>query len=179
MSGIVFVDANTEETPSTYPNEYVRAMSAGLKTLEVTIGNNHALTQQEWNALLQAGEDQRNEDAAAREAAYYLQSGKSLATKGQLSLTTHLLGDIPVIVLHANYRRDISAIFDAGVQAGNGTKDERRGMIEFMHSCNEQEERIQRKMLALSSKGKFEHVPDSGHQIHMVKPAVIVEAVRS
>lgn len=51
-------------------------------------------------------------------------------------------------------------------------------MIEFMRSCNEQEERMQQKMIALSSKGKFKHIPDSGHQIHMVKPEVIVEAVR-
>lgn len=86
--GIVFVDANTEETPSTYPNKYVKAMSDGRNTLEVTIGNTHAPTQQEWNALLQAEEDQRNADAAAREAAYYHQSGELLATKNQLSLPT-------------------------------------------------------------------------------------------
>lgn len=179
VSGIVFVDANTEETPSTYFNEYVRAMLAGRNTLEVTIGNNHALTQQEWNALLKPEDNHRNEVAAAREAAYYRQSGKMLATKSQLSLPTPLLGDIPVTVLHADYSRDISAIFAAGVRAGNGTEDERQGMIEFMRSYNKQEERMQRKMLALSSKGKFKHIPNSGHQIHMVKPEVIVEAVRS
>lgn len=60
-------------------------MSAGLNTLEVTIGNSHALTPQEWNALLQAEENQRNEDAAARKAAYYHQSGKLLAIKPAVS----------------------------------------------------------------------------------------------
>ena len=84
-----------------------------------------------------------------------------------------------MIVLHANYSRDILAIIAAGVQAGNGTEDERQGTIRFMRSCNEQGERMQRKMLALSSKGNFKHIPDSGHQTHMVKPEVIVEAVRS
>lgn len=178
MAGIVFVDANTEETPLTFPNPAVQAMQRSLNTPKVTIGQSHKLSSEEWNALLAEEDNPKHEEAGNREIESYHASGRALMAKKQIDLQPPLLGDRPLAVLHANYALDLQKIYNAGCALGNGTLEERKKMAEFIVQANDMEERMQRKMLTLSTNGKFTHVPDSGHYIHMVNPEAVIDAVK-
>lgn len=177
VAGVVFVDANTEETPTTFPNAAVQSMQRGLNTLVVTTGNRHALLAEEWTALLADEADPRNAIAGQREAALYHFSGQGLRYKRQTDLQPPLLGDAPIVILHANYALDLQRIYDAGERASNGTIAERETMVKLISEANGLEDRMQRQMLRLSTRVSWQHVSDSGHYIHIVRPEIVVEAV--
>ncbi|KAK4500421.1 hypothetical protein PRZ48_008610 [Zasmidium cellare] len=166
--GVVFVDANTEETPGTYPNPAVQALGKGLNGLEVTIGDSHVLGTGEWDVLMREEDSERGVVAGRRELEFYHASGRSLAAKKQVELDPPLLGDAPIVVLHANYALDLQKIYDAGVAAGNGSEEERETMREFIAEANALEERMQRKTLGLSRRSRWEFVEGSGHYVHML-----------
>ncbi|KAF2158711.1 hypothetical protein M409DRAFT_38124 [Zasmidium cellare ATCC 36951] len=176
--GVVFVDANTEETPSTYPNAAVQALGKGLNGLEVTIGAEHQLSEGEWKVLMREEDSERNAVAGRRELEFYHGSGRTLALKNQTTLSPPLLGDHPIVVLHANYALDLQRIYDAGVAAGNGSEEERKAMSAFIREANGLEEGMQRGMLGLSTKARWVFVEGSGHYVHMVRPGFVVEGVR-
>ncbi|KAM0552689.1 hypothetical protein ACHAPJ_007786 [Fusarium lateritium] len=177
FKGFVFVDANTGETPLTFPNPFVRALQVGINTLKVCYGDSHRLGESAWQALLEEEARPEHEAAAEREIAQYHASGESFRAKELSSDEQPELGRVPLMVLHADYAVDLNKIYLEGLRLGNGTEADRAGMQEFIKQANALEETMQRKLLKLSERSKFQHVAGSGHSIHMTTPESVVDAV--
>ncbi|KAK4065882.1 uncharacterized protein Triagg1_8434 [Trichoderma aggressivum f. europaeum] len=182
IAGVVFVDANTEETPPMRPDENMDAVLGELDGpvgLRIRSENCHKLSTAEWQALLEEEASARHEQTANAEISFYQASAPVLKEKGHLQVgKAPLLGDRPVSVLQANYARDLQKMYDAGVSAGNGTETQRNLMRKTISETTEVEARMQKEMLRLSTRSNFTFVPDSGHSIHMERPDAIADQVQ-
>lgn len=177
FKGFVFVDANTEETPLTYPNPFVRAVQGDIDTLHLCYGDCHRLGHIEWQKLLEEEARLGHKVAADREVSQYHAGGTALAAKGHSEIEEPELGRIPLVVLQADYAIDLQKIYAEGVRSGNGTDAERAGMSQFISQANAIEESMQKKILNLSERTKFQHVSGVGHRIHLAAPEMVVDAV--
>ncbi|KAM5343634.1 hypothetical protein ACJ41O_012171 [Fusarium nematophilum] len=177
FKGFAFVDANTEETPSTYPNSFVQVLQGDIDTLQLCYGDIHRLGDAGWLAVVEEEARPEHRTAAGRELSQYHASGSTFAGKEHSASEEPEYGRVPLVVLHADCAIDLQKIYNEGVRLGNGTSSERASMVEFIKHANAVEERMQRKLLKLSERSKFQHVPGSGHSIHMAAPDAVVEAV--
>ncbi|RFU80540.1 alpha beta-hydrolase [Trichoderma arundinaceum] len=178
IAGVVFVDANTEDSPATYPDANASAVLGDLDGLRIRSENCHKLSSAEWQALLDEEASTKHQQTADAEVSLYKASAPVLREKGQLQVgRLPLLGDCPVSILQANYAQDLQKIYDAGVAAGNGTETQRSLMRRLIVETNETEALIQKEMLRLSARTRFTFIPDTGHSIHMERPDVIAEHV--
>ncbi|PNP45406.1 hypothetical protein THARTR1_10957 [Trichoderma harzianum] len=182
IAGVVFVDANTEETPPMRPDDNISAVLGDLDGpvgLRIRSENCHKLLDAEWQALLEEEASARHEQTANAEISFYQASAPVLKEKGQLQIgKAPLLGDRPVSVLQANYTQDLQKMYDAGVSAGNGTEAQRTSMRKTILETKEVEANMQKEMLRLSTRSTFTFVPDSGHSIHMERPDAIADQVQ-
>lgn len=179
IAGMVFVDANTEETPATYPNPNVSAISNSLDTLRICYENCHKLHDTEWQALLDEESTSKHEQTARAEVSHYKDSAPALHDKGHLlEGRAPLLGSSPVSVIQADYAQDLQKIYDAGVGIGNGTEAQRSRMRADIANANAEEAEMQKHLLRLSTQSRFTFIPNCGHSIHMERPDVIIEHVR-
>lgn len=179
IAGVIFVDANTEESPATYPDENVSAVLGDLDSLRIRSGTCHKLTNEEWQALLDEEASAKHQQTADAEVSFYKASAPVLRERRQLQDNRpSLLGDSPVSILQANYAQDLQKIYDAGVAAGNGTETQRGLMRELIAKTNEAEALIQKEMLKLSTRSRFTFIPETGHSIHMERPDAIAEHVQ-
>ncbi|UKZ54296.1 hypothetical protein TrVGV298_008104 [Trichoderma virens] len=178
IAGVVFVDANTEELPATYPDANVSAVLAELDALRIRSENCHKLSNVEWQTLLDEETNTKHQQTADAEVSFYKASAPVLKEKGQLQIgRAPLLGDCPVSI-QANYAQDLQKIYDAGIAAGNGTETQRSLMRKLIAETNEAEASMQKEMLRLSTRSLFTFIPDSGHSIHMERPDAIADHVR-
>ncbi|KAK5732789.1 hypothetical protein LTR17_010207 [Elasticomyces elasticus] len=161
--GVVFVDANTEETMAKFPNATVRAMSKGLDTLK---------------ALLVEEASEKHDRTAGREVKQYAASGAQLAAKCEREYDAGLLGERPVSVIQANYALDLFKTYRAGLAAGNGTDENRVEMRRLIATNNEDDERMERKLSILSSCSRYIKADHLGHSVHMVDPELIADEVK-
>ena len=181
MAGMVFVDANQEinTTDDPWPDPYVKALGKGLDILSVTgISENHKLSLEEWRAYLDEERTEKHARVAAAEFAGYRESGPVLATKKQLEAEHELLGNRPVSVLAGRAVRDFERIFEAGIRAGNGTEEERRLFREMLEMYEGRDDRWQRETLKLSTKGRWKVARESGHNVQLTEPEVVVGELR-
>ncbi|KAJ4180643.1 hypothetical protein NW767_014359 [Fusarium falciforme] len=177
FKGFVFVDANTEETSLTYPNPFVRAVQGDIDTLQLCYRDCHRLGHIEWQKLLEEEARPGHKVAAGREVSQYHASGKALAAKGHSEIEEPELGRVPLVVLQADYAVDLQKIYAEGLRLGNGTDIERAGMSQFISQVNAIEESMQKKILNLSERTKFQRVSGVGHSIHLAAPEAVVDAV--
>jgi hypothetical protein len=100
----------------------------------------------------------------------------ALAAKQQLQ--NRVLGDdVPVSVLKANSIRDYNRIFEAGMKVGNGSEADWAEGRKLMDRMAKFEEPLQKEILKLSGLGRFVKV-ETGHNVPLTRPDVIVEEVR-
>ncbi|UKZ80070.1 hypothetical protein TrVFT333_007835 [Trichoderma virens FT-333] len=178
IAGVVFVDANTEELPATYPDANVSAVLGELDALRIRSENCHKLSNVEWQTLLDEETSTKHQQTADAEVSFYKASAPVLKEKGQLQIgRAPLLGDCPVSI-QANYAQDLQKIYDADIAAGNGTETQRSLMRKLIAETNEAEASMQKEMLRLSTRSLFTFIPDSGHSIHMERPDAIADHVR-
>ncbi|KAK3622620.1 hypothetical protein LTR56_022085 [Elasticomyces elasticus] len=178
ICGVVFVDANTEETMAKFPNATVGAMSKGLDTLKVCYETAHVLSADQWQALLVEEASEKHDRTAGREVEQYAASGAQLAAKCEREYDARLLDKRPVSVIQANYALDLFKTYREGLAAGNGTDEDRLDMRRLIATNNEDDERIERKLLNLSSCSRYIEANHSGHSVHMVDPELIAEEVK-
>lgn len=87
-----------------------------------------------------------------------------------------ILGDSPLSVIRGESafcgrRREYEGAGDAGLVQSL----EHQKMMEAMEKMDEE---LKREQLLLSRKSKFRNVPDCGHNVHLVRPDVVMEEVR-
>ena len=176
--GMVFVDTNTERTEIERPSDMPLFLKI-LGTLDINtileMDKRHSFTPEEWMAIEKSDDEN---GAAVTEAEYQemASSGLILGSKNQLNST--ILGNYPVSVIRGDSARDIRKILNAGVAAGNGTKEQHEKMKFFVDELADIDERHQREQLKLSKCGRVVYARKSGHNVQMTEPEVVAEEIR-
>ncbi|MCJ1240317.1 hypothetical protein MMC14_008318 [Varicellaria rhodocarpa] len=175
--GMVFVDTNTERTEIERPVDRPLFLTIlGNLDIYTVLGmdTHHSFTPEEWMAIKSDDEN----DAAATDAEHQemASSGLILGSKNQLDST--ILGDYPVSVIRGDSAMDIRKILNAGVAAGNGTKEQHEKMKFFVDGLAEIDERHQREQLKLSKCGRMVYARESGHNVQITEPEVVAEEIR-
>lgn len=183
--GLVFVDANQElnTTQDLWPEDFVKAIWGDLEVFEITGVREHtALSPSEWAAFQKEEQSGKHQATAALEFQSYRSSGPLLATKRQLEASPQVLGNKPVSVLKGNSLRDFQLMYEAGLEAGNGTEEERRKYEAWIEpkSHEERDEGWQRGNMRLSGNSRFVRTGGewTGHNVQLSEPEVIVRELR-
>jgi pimeloyl-ACP methyl ester carboxylesterase len=178
--GMVFVDANNERTLEAlggeWPLPYFQAVTANVDYRAVTgLEAGCVLSEEEMAVVEKQSADEREHATIAAEQKGFPDALPILAAKKHLE--KQILGDRPVSVIRANTPRDFQRMYDAGVELGNGTKEERKLSQEFLIQFEALDQRNQEDTLSLS---KVTHCvrATSGHNVQMVQPDLIAEEVK-
>ncbi|KAM0236620.1 hypothetical protein ACHAP5_009306 [Fusarium lateritium] len=177
FKGFVFVNANTGDTPLTFLSPHVQALQQEVNTLELCYGECHRLSDTEWNVVSKEEARPGHQAAAAREIAGYPTHENYHSIKKQLSFEKHELGRVPLVVLHADSAVDLSKIHNEGSRFGKGTNADLGEIHLLLHQSYENEGRMQRMLLDLSERSKFQHVTGSGPRIQLTAPESVADAV--
>jgi len=181
IAGLVLVDTNQERT--LHVNEWrdpnLEALSQGLEVYGVLgIRKEHKLTGKEWAALMDDLVTPKHLLQSDKERIEYGPSFETIIEKNIMKMTPPLLGDKPVCVIIGRSGRDYKRLYEAGVERGNGTEEERRAVRELVRTWDENEESLQREQLSYSTNSKVMIAAESGHRIELTQPDVIADAVK-
>jgi len=177
VCGMVLVDAVQERMLyETWPDPSVAAVTAGLDYMEVVgLTRDHRLTPAEWKELMAEEASDHHARQAALELPYLQISRGVLAAKGQLRPGLDLMQGKPLSVLYGNSHRDQERMYERGVREGLGTDSERQTFCEYLAASDES---FQRELLNLSSNSRFAIAGNSGHNIQLTEPEVVVDEIR-
>ncbi|KAM3081028.1 hypothetical protein ACMFMG_004987 [Clarireedia jacksonii] len=176
IKGLMLVDANTERTyiDLNAPWSDLFAVLGDLNYFAISrLDEENQLPPIEWQAIKDEGP--KGEAASDDERKHMIPSADALAERRQFE--SCVLGDYPVTVIKANTVTDYHRIYDAGVAAGNGTKEQQanmRALIERMPI----EETIQREQLKLSRNSKWVYASEYGHNIQATAPLLVAKELK-
>jgi pimeloyl-ACP methyl ester carboxylesterase len=176
--GMVFVDANTENTfgRGQWPLPFVEAVIANLDYMAVTgLGADIALSQEETAVVMKHTQDPRQQATEAAEQKGYPGDPAVLAAKNHFE--NKILGDRPISVIRANTPRDFQRLYDAGVAAGNGSEEDRAKFKDFLVKFIVDDQKNQEEILTLSTVSHYVRAT-SGHNVQMAQPELIAAEVR-
>lgn len=177
VTGLVLCDAATERASAffTVPDLNIAAVLGDLNYARVTgLRSDTVLSDDEWRA--RARDIYAGAEAARAEPSSFVRVCETLGEKQQIR--NRALGSRPLSVIRANSPRDYERIYQAGVKAGNGTGEQRaafRGLLDLWDGIDRE---LQEEQLSLSSTTRFVRLEDCGHNVHLVRPDVIVEEIR-
>ncbi|KAH8662632.1 Alpha/Beta hydrolase protein [Xylariales sp. PMI_506] len=174
--GIIFVDSISERMfeGGVPPVPEFMALVKGLDAFAVTgLRQNHKLTPEDWQAVTNSGP--HNEATAEREMSHMRRSGQDLEDKQQFE--KQALGSRIVVVIKGNATRDIKLLTEAGITAGNGTMEERKAVLEYLETSESVREGHQREQLSLSSRCRYVTTGNSGHNVQLSEPEVIITEI--
>jgi len=112
-------------------------------------------------------------------------TGYNLAIAREVEMTTayfsqpgklNSLGDMPLIVLSAE--KNVKAMYDDLAMYAQYTDPPSQLSMEVVQQLVNTLDQFQDELAALSTQGKRIDVKESGHNIHMEKPQVVVDAIR-
>jgi pimeloyl-ACP methyl ester carboxylesterase len=130
------------------------------------------MTDEEWHYALSAHE--RSIDALKKEDTHA--SAHQLALRYQLDTGT--LEVRPLSVVRCNMTRDYQMLYDAGVENGDGTEDERKKARDFIQTFRVFHDQIARAQCRLSKDATYMYYDQWGHDLPMRRPMVAVEDIR-
>lgn len=180
--GIVFVDAVMEDDLQiAWPYPALRAMlgsgSAALDLFKTTgLVDKTQLTPDEWEAFLQGENQDRHGESSAAEFGGLRQSGEDLVAKKQLEYC--VMGDRSVSVIRAHRENEWRRIYEAGLEAGNGTEEDRRTLGGFLEGMEDIIRVNQRKLLKISRNSREVDLVDCGHQVNQERPDVVADEIK-
>lgn len=176
--GVVFVEANQEKNVELWPDQNLNHMAEGLDWNKASgLNRTCVLTETEWQAVVDEQSTEKHQRTMTREMEHYIQSCMTLGTKDQLSRIPPLLGNYPISVLKGHPERDLSRVFQAAIEAGKGSPEEREQVERKLAMYPTRNDTFQRETLGLSSKHRFVDVEGCGHFIHMEKPEAVVKEI--
>ncbi|MCJ1409490.1 hypothetical protein MMC19_003571 [Ptychographa xylographoides] len=176
IAGIVLVDAATELMFELFP----RIPSADLNTVfgdldwaELTnLQKESQLSDEEWKAAIVA--TQRSIEAATAED--NRGSAKTLARRRQFELQAFDPSSISVI--RCNSALDYRKMYEEGVKAGNGSEEQRAAARQFVEKFDLYDDELRAAQLRLSTKTRYLHVPDCGHDLPFRRPEIVVGEIK-
>ncbi|KAL3417329.1 alpha/beta hydrolase [Phlyctema vagabunda] len=180
VAGMVFVDANQENSFSgfkNFPSPSFDILEAGISYHEVTgYKANTVLSKEEFQVVLDEQAKPSTKITQRAEQAGWIGDPQVLGGKKQLE--NHILGDRPVSVIHANTARDFQRVYDAGVEAGNGSEMEREDCRDFIKDWQETSQMRAKEIMRLSRVHHFRQTLKSGHNVQFLEPELIVEEIQ-
>ncbi|KAG4025509.1 hypothetical protein MFRU_056g00230 [Monilinia fructicola] len=180
IAGLVLVDANHETALEVLDPDDANlvAISVGVETYSnMGIEAEHKLTQEEWDALLREKTTEKFKLQGKKENDEYAPSFRTLRNK-ELGKRQPLIGDKPVYVIGGMRSRDWSGIYNAGVEKGNGTEEQRSNVRELIRIADKTNEGLMKEFLKLSTKGKLVFAHQSGHFVQLTQPDIVVDGVK-
>lgn len=178
--GMVFVEANQERTLEVLDWRQLAQSSllAGVNGLDATgLSRNHKLTDEEWRIYQDTQSTESHQRQAALEIAEYADSFPVLKAKSQLQRQPPFLGDHPVCVIKGNNKADFEKLLKAGLTQGNGDSAKQAAFEEILSTWDEKDESLQSEILSLSSYTRYTETKNSGHNVQLSEPDLIVESV--
>lgn len=179
--GMVFIEANQERTLEVLDWRQLAQSSllAGVDGLDATgLAQNHKLTDEEWHIYQTTQNTESYQKQAALEIAEYANSFPTLKAKSQLHRQPPLLGDRPVCVIKGNNKADFEKLLAAGLARGNGDRAKQKAFQDVLRTWDEKDESLQSEILSLSSCTRYIETKNSGHNVQLSEPNLIIESVR-
>ncbi|OBT95093.1 hypothetical protein VE01_07395 [Pseudogymnoascus verrucosus] len=180
IAGLVLVDANHETTlpPLKKWLAALKPLGEGLEPYAARgIEAEKQLTQEEWEAFVGDERSEKFQLQAEKEFAAYEPSFPTLQNK-ELEKKQPLLGGKPVFVIGGKRSWDGVRVYEAGVERGNGTEEERRHLREMIGVVDEENDGLIREHLRLSTRGEIVFARESGHFVQVTQPDVVVGGVK-
>lgn len=177
VSGMVLADGASESQPRYFrvPDPNVAALLGTLNFALITgLRADAQISRDEWRA--RAAERPRCLAATNVESGAFVEVCETLGKKGQYEACA--LGRRPLSVIRCNGVRDFERVYEAGVRAGNGTEEERKGFRELLDGMDAFDREIKEEQLRLSSWNRFVYLEDCGHNVQLIRPDVLVEEIR-
>lgn len=175
--GMVLADGTTERQCDYFiiPDDNIKAVLGDLKWAQVTgLREDARLSRDEWR--VRAIDIARGVAAAQAEAASYVEVCRTLAEKRQFQ--RQAMGDKPLSVIRCNSARDYERIYIKGVEAGNGTAQQRQAFRDLLNQWDSIDQDLKQEQLKLSSNAKLVHLPDCGHNVHLIRPDVVTKEIQ-
>ncbi|EER25369.1 alpha/beta hydrolase fold family protein [Coccidioides posadasii C735 delta SOWgp] len=175
--GMVLAEASTERQYLFFeiPDRNILSLLGDLNFATVTgLRDSSKLSREEWRA--RAEELSRSAVAAQEEADGYVQVCQTLAEKNQLE--RRVMGSRPVCIIRCNTASEYQRIYDRGVEAGNGTEEERKAFRDLLSRWDDWAKELAEEQTRLSSKCRLVLVPDCGHNVHIAQPDIVADAIR-
>ncbi|MCJ1287851.1 hypothetical protein MMC26_007203 [Xylographa opegraphella] len=175
--GLCLLDANQERTYSDRPivDELLEAMLDGINYYEVCgMKKSHKLSEEDWDIM--ASDNGDDGEYVGLEKADYASSADALAAHKQFD--RQVLGSYPVSVVRANTIRELNAILKAATERGNGTEEQRAQVTKLFATFDALEEKLQREQLRLSSHSRYHFTENSGHNVQVYEPDLVVDEVK-
>jgi len=176
VTGMVLDEAATELMYHVFPglpNPAYDVVTKGIDSVDVLhLREKSQLTDEEWQAAVEAGAKSRD----ATEAEDNHASGLALARRQQFH--KHALDPWPLVVTRCSLAGDFRAVYNAGVEKGQGTEQERAQALEFVERFDIFEDELKAGQLRLSHCHKYMSLPDRGHNNAIINPETTTDAVR-
>ncbi|KAM7203179.1 alpha/beta hydrolase [Naviculisporaceae sp. PSN 640] len=208
IKALILVDPATEKQhlsfPPPLPNPDFVALLGTLNFARVTgLRENAKLSTEEWRARAAAMSSPSHQAATQEEVSNYVEVCETLGEKRQIE--RQVLGTRPLVVIQAESWREYEAVYEAGVEAGHGSEEERRRFKELVDGWEEKDRVLKEEVLGLSSVKEVQHVTalkgetgseigeeerntcskkmvlvkGCGHNVQLLRPDVIVREVYS
>jgi pimeloyl-ACP methyl ester carboxylesterase len=177
VAGMVLADASTERQPEYFrlPDTNMNSVMGNLKFSAVTgLRANAQLSSEEWRT--RAIEMSRSASAIQAEVAGYETVCRQLGEKNQFK--ERVLGDKPLSVIKCQSFRDYEKMYEAGVEARNGTVEQRQAFRDLLDKWDSRSEELQREQLQLSSNVRWVEVSGCGHHVNILRPDVIAQEIQ-
>ncbi|GKZ38220.1 hypothetical protein AbraIFM66950_010249 [Aspergillus brasiliensis] len=179
IGGMVLVEGSTEHQYTLFednPNldSDIAAVLGEMKFATVTgLRENAKLSREEWR--------ERARDIGRGMGMWEAERGNLVGVckdlEGKRQLQGDGLGERPLSVVMGRGWEDYQRVYEKGVEMGNGSPGQREAVRRFLGRCEEVVGEWQREQLKLSRRTRFVEV-NCGHQVHLVRPDVVVEEVR-
>lgn len=177
VSGMVLCDTATERNHEflRVPDPNIDAVLGDLRYAQVTgLREESKLSRDEWrNRAIDIG---RGAEISRSETGGYVEACQALGSKEQIR--NRAMGDKPLSVICANSARDYRRIYEAGVEAGNGTEEQREAFWKLLENWDEISKELQEEQLGLSSNSRLICLEDCGHHVHLVRPDVLAHEIQ-
>jgi pimeloyl-ACP methyl ester carboxylesterase len=177
--GMALVEGSTERQCQFFrvPDPNIQAVMGDLNFARVT-GLREAAGQwmkrEEWRerARLIAG----GVEAAGEEIDAFVEVCETLGVKKQMQKRT--LCEKPLSIIRSCGRGDYEAIYDTGVQAGNGSLEQRKAFKGLLEKWDVVDKELKEEQLKLSRNSRLVFLPDCGHNVQLLRPDVVASEIR-
>lgn len=175
--GMVLVEGATERQCQYFklPDLNIQAVMGNLNFARVTgLREEAKLGKEEWRerAKLMFG----GMDAAMEETHAFIEVCETLGAKKQIE--GRVLGDKPLSVIRANGKRDYERIYQAGIEAGNGTTEQRKAFRDLLDRWDDIDKELKEEQLQISRNSRLVYVSDCGHNVQLLRPGVVAKEIQ-
>lgn len=115
-------------------------------------------------------------EASGQEMGAFMEVCETLEAKRQLE--KRLLGEKPLSVIRSCGRRDYEKIYNSGLEAGNGTLEQRKALKELLDKWDDIDKELKEEQLKLSRNSRLVYLPECGHNVQLLRPDVIAEEIQ-